>query len=69
MFRKVSLSIIRRLSLYTQQWYMSYSFADSLRAESRRNWFSQKDARGENTKINYGLDAREGKEDIQEKRG
>ena len=34
MFRTVSLSIIRSLSLYTQQWYMSYRFADSLRAES-----------------------------------
>jgi hypothetical protein len=34
MFRTVPLSIIRSLSLYTQQWYMSYSFADSLRAGS-----------------------------------
>jgi len=32
MFRTVSLSIIRNFSLYTQQWYMSYRFADSLRA-------------------------------------
>jgi len=32
MFRTVPLSIIRSFSLYTQQWYMSYSFADSLRA-------------------------------------
>jgi len=32
MFRKVPLSIIRSFSLYTQQWYMSYKFADSLRA-------------------------------------
>jgi hypothetical protein len=30
MFRTVPLSIIRSLSLHTQQWYMSYSFADSL---------------------------------------
>ena len=30
MFRTVPLSIIRSLSLYTQQWYMSYRFADSL---------------------------------------
>jgi len=37
MFRPVSLSIIRSFSLYTQQWYMSYGFADSLRAESGRN--------------------------------
>ena len=27
MFRTVPLSIIRHLSLYTQQWYMSYRFA------------------------------------------
>jgi len=34
MFRTVPLSIIRSSSLYTQQWYMSYRFADSLRAGS-----------------------------------
>jgi len=28
MFRTVPLSIIRSFSLYTQQWYMSYKFAD-----------------------------------------
>ena len=28
MFRTVPLSIIRSFSLYTQQWYMSYRFAD-----------------------------------------
>jgi hypothetical protein len=28
MFRTVSLYIIRSFLLYTQQWYMSYSFAD-----------------------------------------
>ena len=28
MFRTVPLSIIRSLALYTQQWYMSYRFAD-----------------------------------------
>jgi len=39
MFRAVPLSIIRSFSLYTQQWYMPYMFADSLRAGSRRNWF------------------------------
>ena len=33
MFRRVPLSIIRSFSLYTQQWYMSYS----LRAGSGRN--------------------------------
>jgi hypothetical protein len=32
MFRTVPLSIIRSFSLYTQQWYISYRFADSLRA-------------------------------------
>jgi len=31
-FRTVPLSIIRSFSLYTQQWYMSYRFAESLRA-------------------------------------
>ena len=42
MFRTVPLSIIRSFSLYTQQWYMSYRFADSLRAGSGRSsvvWF------------------------------
>jgi len=28
MFRTVPVSIIRSFSLYTQQWYMSYRFAD-----------------------------------------
>jgi len=37
MFRTVPLSIIRSSSLYTQQWYMSYRFADSLRAGSGRS--------------------------------
>ena len=32
MFRTVPLSIIRSFSLYTQQWYMSYRFTDSLLA-------------------------------------
>ena len=32
MFRTVPLSIIRSFSLYTQQWYISYRFAESLRA-------------------------------------
>ena len=40
MFRTVPLSIIRSFSLYTQQWYMSYRFADSLREGSVQNWFS-----------------------------
>jgi len=30
MFRTVPLPITRNFSLYTQQWYMSYRFADSL---------------------------------------
>jgi hypothetical protein len=38
LFRTLSLSIIRRFSLYTQQWYMSYSSVDSLRAESGWNY-------------------------------
>jgi hypothetical protein len=37
MFRTVPLSIIRSFSLYTRQWYMSYRFADSLRAGSGWN--------------------------------
>jgi len=36
MFRTVPVSIIKSFSLYTQQWYMSYTFADSLRAGSGR---------------------------------
>jgi len=36
MFRTIPLPIIRSFSLYTQRWYMSYRFADSLRAESGR---------------------------------
>ena len=38
MFRTVHLSIIRSLSLYTQQCYMSYRFADSLRDVSKPVW-------------------------------
>jgi len=37
MLRTVPLSIVRNFSLYTQQWYMSYRFADSLRAGSGRS--------------------------------
>ena len=36
MFRTVPLSIIRSFSLYIQQWYMSYRFADSLRASCQQ---------------------------------
>jgi len=32
MFRGVPLPIIKNFSLYTQQWYMSYRFAHSMRA-------------------------------------
>jgi len=32
MFQTVPLSIIRSFSLYAQLWYMSYRYADSLRA-------------------------------------
>jgi hypothetical protein len=37
MFRTVPMSVIRSFSLYTQQWYMSYRFAGSLRAGSGWN--------------------------------
>ena len=38
MFRTFPLSIIRSFSLYTQQWCMSYRFADSLQAVSKPVW-------------------------------
>jgi len=38
MFRTVNLSIIRSFSLYTQQWYMSYRFADSLKDVCKPVW-------------------------------
>jgi hypothetical protein len=38
MFQTVPLSIIRSYSLYTQQWYMSYRFVDSLRAAAGSGW-------------------------------
>jgi len=41
MFRTVPLSIIRSFSLYTQQWYMSYRFADSLRSAGSGRLISQ----------------------------
>ena len=37
MFRTVPLSVVGSFSLYAQQWYMSYRFADSLRAGSGWN--------------------------------
>jgi hypothetical protein len=39
MFPTAPLSIIRSFSLHTQQWYMTYRFADSLRAGTERNQF------------------------------
>jgi len=36
MFRTVPLSIIGSFSLYTQQWYMPYMFADSLLASCQQ---------------------------------
>jgi len=39
MFRTVPLFIIGSFSLYTQQWYMSYRFADNLRANCNRNLY------------------------------
>jgi len=39
MFRTVPLSIISSIALYTQQWYMSYRFADSLLASSEHNLY------------------------------
>jgi hypothetical protein len=44
MFRIVSLSIIRSFSLYTQQWYMSYRFADSLRRDEDGTSWSRSQA-------------------------
>jgi len=38
MFRKVLLSIIRSSLQYTQQWFMSYRFADSLLSVSKHVW-------------------------------
>ena len=38
MFRTLPLSIIRSFLLYTQHWYMSNKFADSLRAGSVPSW-------------------------------
>ena len=42
MFRTVPLSIIKSFSLYTQQWYTSYSFDDSLRTVSKTVEFYSK---------------------------
>ena len=38
MFRRVPLSIIRSFSVYTQQWYMSHTFAYSSQAVSKCIW-------------------------------
>jgi len=45
MFRTVPLSTIRSFSLYTQQCYMSYRFADRLQAGTGRNRFRPVPAR------------------------
>jgi len=45
MFRAVPLSTIRSVSLYIQQWYMSYRFADSLRVGSGQDQFPPDPAR------------------------
>jgi len=47
MFETVPLSIIRSFSLYTHQWYMSYS----LRAGSGRNWFRPDPARKQSANV------------------
>jgi hypothetical protein len=47
-FRTVSLYIMRSFSLFTQQWYMSYRFADSLRAGSGWNFRLTKEIEGIN---------------------
>jgi len=41
MFRTVPLPIIRNFSLYTQQWFMSYRFADSVREFYSKNKFDK----------------------------
>jgi hypothetical protein len=38
LFRTVPLSIIRRYSLYTHQWYMSHRLVDSFRAAAGSGW-------------------------------
>jgi len=53
-FQTVPLSIIRSFSLYTQQWYLSYRFADSLQAASGRNWFHPDPARKLSANL-YGI--------------
>jgi len=50
MFRTVLLSIIKSFSLYTQQRYMKYRFADSLRA-AQPNQFRPDPARKLSTKL------------------
>ena len=40
MFRTVPVSIIGSFSLYTQQWYMSYRFVDSLRASCQQTYMT-----------------------------
>jgi len=40
MFRTVPLSIIRNFALYTQQWYISYRFSDSLLANYQHSFMT-----------------------------
>jgi len=40
MFRTVPLSTTRSFSLYTQQWYMSYRFANSLLASCQQTFMT-----------------------------
>ena len=54
MFRTVPRSINTSSSLYTQQWYMPYRFADSLPAGSGRNCFRPDPARKLSTNL-YGI--------------
>ena len=51
MFRTVPLSIIRSFSPYTQQWYVSYRFDDSLRAGSGRSADSLRAGSGRNVLV------------------
>jgi len=45
MFRTVPLSINRSFLLYTQQWYMSYRFADTTNREQKTYVVIQQNSR------------------------
>jgi hypothetical protein len=61
MFRTVRLSINRSFLLYSQQWYMSYRFADSLLASCQQtrhdlyDIFYYKNKNRYETYIGFGL--------------